>query len=49
MEELGRKIGPMTTPIGQTAAHVGGRIGRAMGGAMEKFELTPTPMKKKKV
>ena len=39
----------MATPLGKTAAKMGGHISRAMEGAMEKFELTPTPMKKKKV
>ena len=47
VEELGKKIEPLATPLGKTAATVGGRIGRAMEGAMEKFELTPTPVKKK--
>ena len=40
-------MGPLTTPLGKTAANVGGHIGRAMEGALEKFELTPTPAKKK--
>ncbi|GAX82757.1 hypothetical protein CEUSTIGMA_g10183.t1 [Chlamydomonas eustigma] len=46
-DEISKKLGPVVTPLGKTAAQIGGHIGRAVEGAMDKFELTPTPMKKK--
>lgn len=48
IEELSKKAAPVLTPLGKTAASVGDQIGRMVGGAVQKYELTPTPSKKKK-
>lgn len=45
---MGKKVAPVTTPLGKTVVNLGGHLGRAMGGAADMFELTPTPAKKKK-
>lgn len=47
--QLGKKAAPVLTPLGKTAANVGGQIGKLVGGAVQKYELTPTPLKKKKL
>lgn len=47
MDHITKKVGPITTPLGNAAANFGGRIGRMASSAVEKYELTPTPMKKK--
>ena len=48
MDELAKKVAPVTTPLGKTAASLGGQLGRLAQGAVDKFELTPTPHKKAK-
>ena len=47
MDQIAEKVGPITTPLGKTAASIGGQLGRMASSAVEKYELTPTPMKKK--
>ncbi|KAG1665425.1 hypothetical protein FOA52_005767 [Chlamydomonas sp. UWO 241] len=48
VEQFGKKVGPVLTPVGNTAAAVGGRVSSMLIGASNKFELTPTPIKAKK-
>ncbi len=48
VEVLSKQIAHVATPIGKVVGHMGGQIGKAVEGAVEKYELTPTPMKKKK-
>lgn len=47
MEGLSKKAAPVLTPIGKTAANVSGHLGKALNSAAVKYELTPTPKKKK--
>jgi len=48
MEQLGKKVGPVLTPVGNTAAAAGSKVSNMLIGASNKFELTPTPLKAKK-
>ena len=47
-EDMTKRAAPVLTPIGNTAAAMGGHISKAVGGVVQKYELTPTPAKKKR-
>lgn len=47
VDHISKKVGPITTPLGKTAANIGGQLTRMASSAVEKYELTPTPIKKK--
>jgi len=48
MEQLGKRVAPVLTPVGNAAAGAGSRVSDMLIGASNKFELTPTPLKTKK-
>jgi hypothetical protein len=47
VDQISKKVAPITTPLGKTAVNIGGQLTRMASATVEKYELTPTPMKKK--
>mmetsp|Transcript_12083 Transcript_12083/g.25949 ORF Transcript_12083/g.25949 Transcript_12083/m.25949 type:complete len:410 (+) Transcript_12083:145-1374(+) len=47
VEAIGKRITSIATPLTATAKKATGQIGKLMGDTINKYELTPTPMKKK--